>query len=172
MSFFQPPAIQQVTQTPMKCLVSALNYSGAVRPSLAWTSLDANTQASVSGGSPWNTGESMEYRSRTALPVCRSFPQPQWALAARAAGQRPGALSTADRAGCWSPSSQPPRLYISSGTNGGTGGWVSSARQKAENWLNSEQYCPRLTGVTDNPGYPLVTLLTNIPWPPLGPSSP
>lgn len=35
MRFFQPPTIQQVTQTPTKYLVSALNYFGVVRLALA-----------------------------------------------------------------------------------------------------------------------------------------
>lgn len=77
----------------------------------------------------------MKYRIRTALPVCRSFPQPQWALLAGLQGRdqelcpqqteldadpHPHSLQ-----GCTSPWVQMEVLEDGGG----------SAGQKAENWL-------------------------------------
>lgn len=100
--FVCPPAIQQVTQIPMKCLVSPFSYFGAARFSLAWLKIRCPTLSQL-----W-ARKVDEKQQRDSPAFCAGLSHSlRSAPAERIAGhgQYQAALPTTDRAGCRFPSS-------------------------------------------------------------------
>lgn len=97
-----PPAIQQVTQIPMKCLVSPLSYFGAARLSLAWIKIRCPTLSQLRA----RIVDEIRQRGSPAFCAGPSHSR-RSARAERVAGHElyQAALPAADRTGCWFPSS-------------------------------------------------------------------
>lgn len=165
--FVSPPAIQQVTQIPMKCLVSPLSYFGATSLSLAWIKISYLTVNYEQG--------KLKYDSKTALPFAQVLPTARDGHRLRGLQDvgctRQLCLQQTEPTADSLPPSQLPRQHLSLGANGGVGGclrccWrLSSAGRRAENWLTQqcrkEQDC--LYGFHHRYlGYPLLRLLTDI----------